>query len=123
MHNNASGLNRRAAGQLERVRRRGKNGGSAPHARRLTGVPRLPGPGAPVRRADSAASPLPAAARWPAGRRVEQMRVAVVGASGYAGGELLRLVSGHPELDLVLATADTSAGKTVGDIHANLAGA
>ncbi len=51
-----------------------------------------------------------------------QMRVAVVGASGYAGGELLRLICGHPDLDLTVATADSSAGKTVGDVHANLAG-
>jgi N-acetyl-gamma-glutamyl-phosphate reductase len=50
------------------------------------------------------------------------MRVAVVGASGYAGGELLRLINGHPDLDLVVATADSSAGKTVGEVHANLAG-
>jgi N-acetyl-gamma-glutamyl-phosphate reductase len=50
------------------------------------------------------------------------MRVAVVGASGYAGGELLRLISGHPALELVLATADTSAGKTVSDVHASLSG-
>lgn len=50
------------------------------------------------------------------------MRVAVVGASGYAGGELLRLVSGHPDLELAVATADSSAGKTVGEVHANLAG-
>jgi N-acetyl-gamma-glutamyl-phosphate reductase len=50
------------------------------------------------------------------------MRVAVVGASGYAGGELLRLISGHPSLELAVATADSSAGKTVADIHANLAG-
>ncbi|HEX2318331.1 MAG TPA: N-acetyl-gamma-glutamyl-phosphate reductase [Streptosporangiaceae bacterium] len=50
------------------------------------------------------------------------MRVAVVGASGYAGGELLRLIAGHPDLDLVLATADSSAGKPVGEVHANLAG-
>ncbi len=50
------------------------------------------------------------------------MRVAVVGASGYAGGELLRLIAGHPDLDLVTATADSSAGKVVGDVHANLAG-
>jgi N-acetyl-gamma-glutamyl-phosphate reductase len=50
------------------------------------------------------------------------MRVAVVGASGYAGGELLRLIAGHPAFELVLATADTSAGKTVCDVHANLAG-
>jgi N-acetyl-gamma-glutamyl-phosphate reductase len=50
------------------------------------------------------------------------MRVAVVAASGYAGGELLRLISGHPVLELALATADTSIGKTVADVHANLAG-
>jgi len=50
------------------------------------------------------------------------MRVAVVGASGYAGGELLRLICGHPDLELVLATADSSVGKTVGDLHQNLAG-
>jgi len=50
------------------------------------------------------------------------MRVAVVGASGYAGGELLRLIAGHPDLEVVLATADSSAGKLVGEVHANLAG-
>ncbi len=50
------------------------------------------------------------------------MRVAVVGASGYAGGELLRLVSGHPSLELAMATADSSAGKSVADLHPNLAG-
>ncbi|HUJ04569.1 MAG TPA: N-acetyl-gamma-glutamyl-phosphate reductase [Streptosporangiaceae bacterium] len=50
------------------------------------------------------------------------MRVAVAGASGYAGGELLRLIAGHPDLELVLATADSSAGKTAGELHANLAG-
>jgi N-acetyl-gamma-glutamyl-phosphate reductase len=50
------------------------------------------------------------------------MRAAVVGASGYAGGELLRLISGHPELDVAVATADGSAGKTIGEVHANLTG-
>lgn len=53
--------------------------------------------------------------------RVE-MRVAVVGASGYAGAELLRLICGHPQLELALVTADSSAGKAVGDVHVNLAG-
>ena len=37
------------------------------------------------------------------------IRVAVVGASGYAGGEVLRLVAGHPELEIVAATAKTVA--------------
>jgi N-acetyl-gamma-glutamyl-phosphate reductase len=50
-------------------------------------------------------------------------RVAVAGASGYAGGELLRLLAGHPELELAAVTADSSAGKTVGQLHPHLAGA
>jgi N-acetyl-gamma-glutamyl-phosphate reductase len=49
-------------------------------------------------------------------------RVAVAGASGYAGGELLRLLAGHPEFELTAVTADSSAGKTVGELHPHLAG-
>jgi N-acetyl-gamma-glutamyl-phosphate reductase len=49
-------------------------------------------------------------------------RVAVAGASGYAGGELLRLLTGHPDLELAAVTADSSAGRTVGDLHPHLAG-
>jgi len=47
-------------------------------------------------------------------------RVAIAGASGYAGGELLRLVSAHPDLDVVAVTAHGNAGQHVGDIHPNL---
>jgi N-acetyl-gamma-glutamyl-phosphate reductase len=50
-------------------------------------------------------------------------RVAVAGASGYAGGELLRLLAAHPDLELAAVTADSSAGKTVGEVHPHLAGA
>jgi N-acetyl-gamma-glutamyl-phosphate reductase len=50
------------------------------------------------------------------------IRVAVAGASGYAGGELLRLIAGHPELDLVAATAHTQAGTPVAAVHPQLAG-
>ncbi|WP_067502635.1 N-acetyl-gamma-glutamyl-phosphate reductase [Actinoplanes sp. TFC3] len=50
------------------------------------------------------------------------IRVAVAGASGYAGGELLRLIAGHPELDLVAATAHTQAGAPVSAVHPQLAG-
>jgi N-acetyl-gamma-glutamyl-phosphate reductase len=49
-------------------------------------------------------------------------RVAVAGASGYAGGELLRLLAGHPDLDLAVASADSSAGKTIAQLHPHLAG-
>ena len=37
-------------------------------------------------------------------------RVAVAGASGYAGGELLRLLAGHPDFELAAVTGGTSAG-------------
>jgi N-acetyl-gamma-glutamyl-phosphate reductase len=50
------------------------------------------------------------------------IRVAVAGASGYAGGELLRLVAGHPELDLVAATAHTQAGTALAAVHPQLTG-
>ena len=49
-------------------------------------------------------------------------RVAVAGASGYAGGELLRLLAGHPDLEIGAVTAGTSAGKPVTEIHPNLTG-
>ncbi|MEN3611812.1 N-acetyl-gamma-glutamyl-phosphate reductase [Plantactinospora sp. ZYX-F-223] len=50
------------------------------------------------------------------------IRVAVAGASGYAGGELLRLIAGHPELDLVAATAHSQAGQPVAAVHPQLTG-
>jgi len=50
------------------------------------------------------------------------IRVAVAGASGYAGGELLRLLAGHPDLEIGAVTAGTSAGKPVTSVHPNLTG-
>lgn len=50
------------------------------------------------------------------------IRVAVAGASGYAGGELLRLLAGHPEFDLAAATAHSQAGAHVTSVHPQLAG-
>jgi len=50
------------------------------------------------------------------------IRVAVAGASGYAGGELLRLITGHPEFDLVTATAHSQAGMPVSAVHRHLIG-
>ncbi|MGQ0774877.1 MAG: N-acetyl-gamma-glutamyl-phosphate reductase [Pseudonocardiales bacterium] len=48
------------------------------------------------------------------------LRVAVAGASGYAGGELLRLLLGHPEIEIGELTAGGNAGSTVGEHHPNL---
>ncbi|AEV87294.1 N-acetyl-gamma-glutamyl-phosphate reductase [Actinoplanes sp. SE50] len=50
------------------------------------------------------------------------IRVAVAGASGYAGGELLRLLAGHPEFDLIAATAHSQAGQHVTSVHPQLTG-
>jgi N-acetyl-gamma-glutamyl-phosphate reductase len=46
--------------------------------------------------------------------------VAVAGASGYAGGELLRLLLGHPEVEIGAVTADSSAGSTLGSHQPHL---
>jgi N-acetyl-gamma-glutamyl-phosphate reductase len=50
------------------------------------------------------------------------IRVAVAGASGYAGGELLRLLAGHPDLEITVVSAGSSAGKPITSIHQNLTG-
>jgi len=50
------------------------------------------------------------------------VRVAVIGAAGYVGGELLRLLSTHPQVTEWVATSRSQAGKPVGDIHPQLAG-
>ena len=47
-------------------------------------------------------------------------KVAVAGASGYVGGELLRLIAMHPELELGAVTANTNAGQPVSALHPQL---
>jgi N-acetyl-gamma-glutamyl-phosphate reductase len=47
-------------------------------------------------------------------------RVAVAGASGYAGGELLRLLLGHPEVELGALTAGGNAGERLGSLQPHL---
>ncbi len=46
--------------------------------------------------------------------------VAVAGASGYAGGELLRLLTAHPEFDVRTVTAHQSAGRRISEVHPHL---
>lgn len=50
-------------------------------------------------------------------------RVGIVGASGYTGAELFRLIHGHPDLELVVATGDSQAGARVAEVYPNLAAA
>ena len=49
------------------------------------------------------------------------MKVAVVGAAGYVGGEMLRLVLQHPEVTEVVATSRSQAGKSIADSHPAMA--
>jgi N-acetyl-gamma-glutamyl-phosphate/LysW-gamma-L-alpha-aminoadipyl-6-phosphate reductase len=50
------------------------------------------------------------------------LTASVVGASGFTGGELLRLLDGHPDLEVVQATSRSYERKTVGHQHPNLRG-
>ncbi len=50
-------------------------------------------------------------------------QVAIIGASGFTGAELLRICATHPELQVVSATGDTQAGNRVGDLYPSLAAA
>ena len=49
------------------------------------------------------------------------MKVAVIGAAGYAGGELLRLLMQHPEVTDCIAVSRSQAGRPLADVHPALA--
>lgn len=51
------------------------------------------------------------------------IRVSIVGGSGYAGGELLRLLLSHPHVEIAQVTSQRFAGKFVYGAHPNLRGA
>jgi N-acetyl-gamma-glutamyl-phosphate reductase len=48
------------------------------------------------------------------------LRVAIAGASGYAGGELLRLVHAHPDLEIAVVAAHGQAGRPLREVHPQL---
>ncbi|SVE20348.1 uncharacterized protein METZ01_LOCUS473202, partial [marine metagenome] len=48
-------------------------------------------------------------------------RVAVIGASGFTGAELLRLCALHPTFEVVVATGESTAGVAVADLYPSLA--
>lgn len=51
------------------------------------------------------------------------LRVGVIGASGYTGAELLRLLARHPSFEVVYATGDTQAGTLASSLYPSLAAA
>jgi N-acetyl-gamma-glutamyl-phosphate reductase len=48
------------------------------------------------------------------------IKASVAGASGYAGGELLRLLAAHPEIEVGTLAAGGRAGESLGQVHPNL---
>ncbi len=48
------------------------------------------------------------------------LNVGVIGASGYAGAETLRLCAAHPDLDVTVATGDSQAGTPIAELYPNL---
>jgi len=50
------------------------------------------------------------------------MKTGVIGASGYAGGELLRLLTNHPEFELSYISAGSNAGQKITSVHPHLTG-
>lgn len=51
------------------------------------------------------------------------IRTAILGASGYAGGELLRLLAAHPQLAAARLFGESKAGQPLGAVHPHLAAA
>ena len=51
------------------------------------------------------------------------IRTAILGASGYVGGELLRLIAAHPVLVAAKLYGESKAGQKLGAVHPHLAGA
>ena len=50
------------------------------------------------------------------------IKVGVLGAAGYTGGELIRLLLNHPQAEIVFANSESNAGNSVSDVHEGLIG-
>ena len=50
------------------------------------------------------------------------IRIGILGAAGYTGGELIRLLLNHPQAEIVFANSESNAGNLVSDVHEGLVG-
>ena len=50
------------------------------------------------------------------------MKIGILGAAGYTGGELIRLLLNHPEAEIVFANSESNSGNLVSDVHEGLIG-
>lgn len=53
---------------------------------------------------------------------MDKIKVGIVGSAGYTGGELLRILIFHPQVDIVFANSASNAGNAVSDVHNDLFG-
>lgn len=53
---------------------------------------------------------------------MSKIRVGIVGSAGYTGGELIRLLLFHPQVDIVFAHSESNAGNKIHDVHQDLIG-
>ena len=54
--------------------------------------------------------------------KINMVRVGILGAAGYTGGELIRLLINHSEAEIVFANSESNAGNKVYDVHEGLIG-
>ncbi len=53
---------------------------------------------------------------------MDKIRIGILGAAGYTGGELIRLLLNHPQAEIVFANSESNAGNLVSDVHEGLVG-
>ena len=50
------------------------------------------------------------------------VRIGILGAAGYTGGELIRILLAHPQASIVFANSESNAGNLISDVHEGLIG-
>ena len=53
---------------------------------------------------------------------MERIKIGILGAAGYTGGELIRVLLNHPEAEIMFANSESNAGNLVSDVHEGLIG-
>jgi N-acetyl-gamma-glutamyl-phosphate reductase len=53
---------------------------------------------------------------------MERIKIGILGAAGYTGGELIRVLLNHPQAEIIFANSESNAGNPVSDVHEGLVG-
>jgi N-acetyl-gamma-glutamyl-phosphate reductase len=54
--------------------------------------------------------------------KMKKIKAGIIGGAGYTGGEMIRLLINHPQVEIVLINSTSNAGKSVSKVHADLVG-